>query len=45
MPLKPDGSPDCLVEIAPSFALQKEDIKLKLDRIPQIKPGDNIYLA
>ncbi|HUV40350.1 MAG TPA: UDPGP type 1 family protein [Sedimentisphaerales bacterium] len=45
LPLKPDGSPDCLVEIAPSFALQKEDIKLKLDRIPQIKPGDNIYLA
>ena len=42
---KPDGSPDCLIEIAPSFALQKEDVKAKLDQIPKIKPGDKIYLA
>jgi len=45
IPKKPDGSPDCLIEIAPSFALQKEDVKAKLDRIPEIKPGDKIYLA
>ena len=42
---KPDGSVDCLIEIAPSFALDKDDIKAKLSQIPQIKPGDKVYLA
>ena len=45
IPKKPDGSPDCLIEIAPDFALQKEDVKAKLDQVPTIKPGDKIYLA
>jgi len=45
VPRKPDGSVDCLLEIAPSFALERNDIKEKLNRIPQIKPGDKIYLA
>jgi len=45
IPKKPDGSIDCILEIAPSFALEKDDIKTKLNRIPQIKPGDRIYLA
>lgn len=45
VPRKPDGSVDCLLEIAPSFALEKEDIKAKLNQIPQIKSGDKIYLA
>lgn len=45
IPRKPDGAIDCLIEIAPGFALQKEDIKAKLDQIPVIKPGDKIYLA
>jgi len=45
VPRKPDGSADCLLEIAPSFALEKEDLKKKLGKIPQIKPGDSIYLA
>ncbi len=45
VPRKPDGSPDCMLEIAPSFALEKEDLKEKLAEIPQIKPGDSIYLA
>lgn len=45
VPRKPDGSPDCLLEIAPAFALEKEDIKAKLDRIPKIKPGDTLYLG
>lgn len=44
VPRKPDGSVDCLLEIAPDFALEKEDIGAKLDRIPNIKPGDKIYL-
>ncbi|MGD8500317.1 MAG: UDPGP type 1 family protein [Phycisphaerales bacterium] len=45
VPKKPDGSVDCLLEIAPSFALEKEDVKEKLNRIPKIKPGDRVYLA
>jgi UDP-N-acetylglucosamine/UDP-N-acetylgalactosamine diphosphorylase len=45
VPRKSDGSPDCLLEIAPSFALEKEELEAKLDKIPQINPGDSIYLA
>lgn len=44
VPRKKDGSPDCLLEIAPSFALEKEDIKAKLNQIPTIKPKDKLYL-
>jgi len=45
IPKKTDGSIDCTLEIAPAFALEKNDIKKKLNRIPEIKPGDRIYLA
>ena len=45
VPKKSDGSIDCVIEIAPGFALCKEDIKEKLNQIPQINPGDKIYLA
>ena len=44
VPGKKDGSPDCLLEIAPTFALEKEDIRAKLSQIPPIKPKDKIYL-
>ena len=44
IPRKPDGSVDCLIEIAPSFALDKDDIRAKLSRVPQIKSGDQVYL-
>ncbi|GAG01714.1 unnamed protein product, partial [marine sediment metagenome] len=45
VPRKDDGSVDCLIEIAPSFALKKDDIKAKLNQIPTIKPKDNVYLT
>jgi len=45
VPRKPDGSPDCLIEIAPGFALHKEDLKDKVGRIGQITPGQSLYLA
>lgn len=45
VPRKPDGSVDCLIEIAPSFAWEKDDIKTKLNQIPEIKPADKVYLA
>jgi UDP-N-acetylglucosamine/UDP-N-acetylgalactosamine diphosphorylase len=45
IPKKPDGTLDCLLEIAPSFALEKDDVKAKLNQIPTIKAKDKIYLA
>jgi UDP-N-acetylglucosamine/UDP-N-acetylgalactosamine diphosphorylase len=45
IPRKPDGSPDCIIEIAPSFALTKQNVADKSGKIPAIKPGDKIYLA
>ena len=45
VPRRPDGTADCVIEIAPSFALEKADIKAKLNQIPEIKPGDSVYLA
>ena len=45
IPKKPDGSVDCVIEIAPSFAVEKDDVKAKLSRIPKIKPSDKLYLA
>jgi UDP-N-acetylglucosamine/UDP-N-acetylgalactosamine diphosphorylase len=44
VPRKPDGSPDCVLELAPSFALEPEDVKAQLDRIPPLKPGCQLYL-
>jgi UDP-N-acetylglucosamine/UDP-N-acetylgalactosamine diphosphorylase len=44
VPRKPDGTVDCLIEIAPSFALNRDEIKVKLSRILKIKPKDKIYL-
>lgn len=45
IPRKPDGSPDCVVEIASGFALTREGVIKKRDKIPVIKPGDKIYLG
>ena len=45
IPRKADGSVDCLIEIAPSFALEKDDIKAKINQIPKIRPNDKIYLV
>jgi UDP-N-acetylglucosamine/UDP-N-acetylgalactosamine diphosphorylase len=45
IPKKPDGSIDATLEIAPGFALEKDDVKAKLAQIPEIKPKDNIYLS
>jgi UDP-N-acetylglucosamine/UDP-N-acetylgalactosamine diphosphorylase len=42
VPRKPDGSPDCTLEIAPSFALTAEEVDP--DRVPNITPGGELYL-
>ncbi|MBN2590163.1 MAG: UDPGP type 1 family protein [Sedimentisphaerales bacterium] len=44
VPRKTDGSVDCTIEIAPSFALEKDDLKEKLPQIPPIKLKGTIYL-
>jgi UDP-N-acetylglucosamine/UDP-N-acetylgalactosamine diphosphorylase len=44
IPRKADGSVNANIEIAHSFALDSEDIKNKLNRIPKIKPGQDTYL-
>ncbi len=45
VPRSEDGSVDCLIEIAPSFALERDDVKAKVGQIPKIKPMDELYLA
>jgi UDP-N-acetylglucosamine/UDP-N-acetylgalactosamine diphosphorylase len=45
VPRKADGSPDCVIEMAASFALDRTDVVARRDRIPDIKPGDEVYLA
>ncbi len=44
VPRKPDGSPDCVLEIAPRFALCAEDVRDNVERIPEIRSGQTLYL-
>jgi UDP-N-acetylglucosamine/UDP-N-acetylgalactosamine diphosphorylase len=45
VPRKADGSPDCVLEIAPSFALDRSNVPAQKDKVAPIKPGDVVYLA
>jgi UDP-N-acetylglucosamine/UDP-N-acetylgalactosamine diphosphorylase len=45
VPRKPDGSPDCVIEISLGFALTREDLAKKRDKIPPIKPGQSVYIG
>lgn len=45
VPQKADGTADCVIEIAPSFALYVADVVAKKDQVPEITPGAAIYLA
>jgi UDP-N-acetylglucosamine/UDP-N-acetylgalactosamine diphosphorylase len=45
VPRSEDGSVDCVIEIAPSFALGRDDVKARVDQIPKIKPGDRLHLG
>jgi UDP-N-acetylglucosamine/UDP-N-acetylgalactosamine diphosphorylase len=44
VPRKADGSVNANIEIAQSFALDSEDVKNKINKIPKIEPGQDIYL-
>ena len=46
IPKKSDGSVDCDIEIAPSFAIDKEDVLVKKNLVPKpIKAAQQLYLA
>ncbi len=45
VPRKTDGSCDCVIEMAPSFALEPEDVKARRNQVGPIEPGARIYLA
>jgi UDP-N-acetylglucosamine/UDP-N-acetylgalactosamine diphosphorylase len=45
VPENEDGTPNCTLEMAPSFALSPEDVKAKADTIAQIEPGQTLYLC
>lgn len=45
VPRKDDGSPDCVIEMAPGFALHRPDVRGKLDQVPEIAPGSKVYLS
>ncbi|AQT68375.1 putative uridylyltransferase [Anaerohalosphaera lusitana] len=44
IPRNSEGKPDCVIEMAPSFAIFPEDVEAKKAAVPDIKPGDEIYL-
>jgi UDP-N-acetylglucosamine/UDP-N-acetylgalactosamine diphosphorylase len=44
VPRRPNGTADCIIEMAPSFALEPEDVKAKRNDVPPISRGDTIYL-
>ena len=35
----------CVVEISPLFAVNAQDVVAKKDKLPEIKPGDKIYIS
>ncbi len=45
VPRKSDGSLNCTIEIAPSFALSPEDVVAKAESIPTINPKERLYLS
>jgi UDP-N-acetylglucosamine/UDP-N-acetylgalactosamine diphosphorylase len=45
VPRKADGTADCTIEIAPSFAIYASDLAIKKSQVPAIRSGDQVYLA
>ncbi|MCF7954408.1 MAG: UDPGP type 1 family protein [Phycisphaerae bacterium] len=44
VPRKGDGTVDCVIEMAPSFALSPEDVELKIGDVPELKAGGEYCL-
>jgi len=45
VPRKSDGSLDCVIEISPGFAMNKEQVRAGREQIPAIKAKDKVYLG
>ncbi|UCE58340.1 MAG: UDPGP type 1 family protein [Phycisphaerales bacterium] len=45
IPRKPDGEPDIIIEIAPSYARNAEDVKRRVTNPPELHPGETIYIS
>jgi UDP-N-acetylglucosamine/UDP-N-acetylgalactosamine diphosphorylase len=45
IPRRSDGEPDLTVEIAPSYALDAQDVQRKMTKPIELKPGDSVYLS
>ncbi len=44
IPRTGQGRPDCVIEIAPSFAVSRQEVAARRSLVPEIRPGDQIYL-
>jgi len=44
VPNSPDGEPATIVAISPTFAMDIAEIKGKRDQIPDLKPGDRVWI-
>ncbi|MHC4698924.1 MAG: hypothetical protein ACYTFA_19520 [Planctomycetota bacterium] len=44
IPRDPEGEPDLILEIAPAYALDAEDVRERADQLPCLTPGQAIYL-
>ncbi len=40
-----DVDDSCIVEISPLFALNADDVIAKKYKLPEIKPGDKVYIC
>ncbi len=45
LPRSSDGSVDAVIEIAPCFALTKDELVRKKNQLPEIKAGESVYLG
>ena len=45
IPRKPDGEPDMIIEIAPSYARNADDVKRRVTRPPKLHSGEIIYIS
>ncbi len=45
IPRKADGTPDCVIEIAPAFALDAAEVLAKKGKLPAIQAGQQVYIG
>ncbi len=44
VPKKPDGTPDVTIAIDPTFAMDPEELSTKIDHLPALERGSEVYL-